>query len=200
MSVRTQIERINGEVSEQAALLAQLDAAVDALPDAGSGGGLDLSEFVKYDVCLMGEFSFASTPSSGYMITPDNPNTYPRLYALYTMQAVNGISYPMISSFYLNTMPDPSTLSSDGIITQFFTHGGSSGTSISGLCASYAYGYGSSYAYPVDDSHARTQLVERFGDGTLMLKNTYTATSSGSKVTFAVGVVYKYLLLCEVIE
>lgn len=39
MSVRTQIERINGEVSEQAALLAQLDAAVDALPDAGGGGG-----------------------------------------------------------------------------------------------------------------------------------------------------------------
>lgn len=38
MSVRTQIERINGEVSEQAALLAQLDAAVDALPDAGGGG------------------------------------------------------------------------------------------------------------------------------------------------------------------
>lgn len=39
MSVRTEIDRINARVAEQAGLLAELDAAVDALPDAGSGGG-----------------------------------------------------------------------------------------------------------------------------------------------------------------
>lgn len=46
MSVRTQIDRINGEVSEQEALLAQLDAAVDALPDAGGGGDSSIEDSI----------------------------------------------------------------------------------------------------------------------------------------------------------
>lgn len=34
-------ETINASVNEQAGLLAELDAAVDALPDAGDGGGVE---------------------------------------------------------------------------------------------------------------------------------------------------------------
>ena len=55
MSVKTQIDRINGEVATQEDLIAQIRSAIETLPEAGAGGGGD-------DFTLFGTYMFHPRP------------------------------------------------------------------------------------------------------------------------------------------
>lgn len=63
MSIQAQINRLTSEVSEQTSLLAQLDAAVDALPDAGEGGGG--SSLETCEVTIIHQWSGNEDPVNG---------------------------------------------------------------------------------------------------------------------------------------